>query len=90
MRAIKIAFFAVAVLALVFLILVSVEGRIGQSRQCYYVGDCQYDENKLGHRSYWCGGSYAAYGSGDVIDYRCEYPNKLPRGVRALFSKSNS
>ena len=86
MKANSIALVIAAVLALVFLILISVEARMRQSCQCYYTGECGYDDNKVGFRYHWCGGSCSAY-SNWQIEPRCVYPEKMPRGVRTLFSK---
>ncbi|MEM3154497.1 MAG: hypothetical protein QW165_02945, partial [Candidatus Woesearchaeota archaeon] len=75
MRAYRAFFSIVAVIALVFLLFQAVEGRMREGRQCYYVGKCWYDENKVGFRYYQCFGSYAAY-SNWIQDTRCIYPDE--------------
>jgi len=85
MKVIRSLFSILAAIALVILLFVAVEGRIGSNRQCYFVGECVYDEDKVGYRYYQCFGSYAAYSS-LIQDTRCVYPEKMPRGVRRLFT----
>lgn len=85
MKVIRAVFSIVAVVSLVLLLFVFVEGR-SESRQCFYSGECVYDENKIGFRYYQCLGSYAAY-SHVIQDTRCMYPDKYPKGVRPMFSK---
>ncbi len=71
-------FGVVAVLALILFLFVAVEGRMGESRQCYFVGECQFDENGVGYRYYQCTGAYAAY-SNWRVDSRCQIPGWKPR-----------
>ena len=63
----------VAVLSLLIMLFIAVEGRTGETCQCYYIGDCYYDENNIGYRYYWCGGACAAYGSWEIHP-RCIAP----------------
>ena len=71
-------FSIVAAIALVILLFVSVEGRFGEGRQCYYVGNCQFDENGVGYLYYQCFGAFAAYSEWRV-DSRCQIPEWKPR-----------
>jgi hypothetical protein len=70
---------SVAVAIVVFLFL-AVEGRMNQGAQCYFVGNCEYDDNHVGYRYHQCFGSYAAYSSW-MSEPRCVYPNEKPTTV---------
>lgn len=63
----------VAVLAIVVFLFISVEGRRSESCQCFYVGECQYDENNVGYKYYMCRGACVGY-SDWRVDSRCFQP----------------
>jgi len=71
-------FSIVAVIALVILLFVSVEARFGESRQCYFIGECRFDNQGVGYRYYQCFGAFAAYSEWRV-DSRCQIPGWKPR-----------
>lgn len=70
----------VAIVVVAVLIFLSVEGRMNQGAQCYFVGNCEYDDNHVGFHYYQCFGSYASY-SNWWQDSRCQYPNETPTTV---------
>jgi len=53
-------FAIVVAISLVILLFVSVQGGSGD-RQCFFVGECQYDDRGVPYRYYNCRGAYAAY-----------------------------
>ncbi len=69
---------AVAV-ALVILLFVSVDAdfRSGENCQCFFIGECAYDENGVGYMYRLCRGSCAAYSSW-WPDTRCVQPVIMP------------
>ncbi len=77
MQVYRALFGIVAAVALVLLLFQTADGRMSEGRQCYYVGDCVYDDNHVGFRYYQCFGSYAAY-SNWIQDTRCSYPHEKP------------
>jgi len=85
MKVIRSLFSILAVIALVIFLFVVVEGRMGGNRQCYFIGECEYDDHHIGFRYLQCTGSYYAY-SDWVREPRCVYPEEMPRGVRRLFT----
>ncbi|HLF55111.1 MAG TPA: hypothetical protein VI612_05325 [Candidatus Nanoarchaeia archaeon] len=68
----------IAVLALVLFLFASAEGGSGESRQCFFVGYCEFDENGVGYRYYQCTGAFAGY-SNWRVDNRCQMPGWKPR-----------
>ena len=71
MKVMKSLFAIVSVIALLILLFVSVEGRGGESCQCFFAGECIFDDHGVGYKYYYCRGSCAPY-SGWVPDYRCQ------------------
>lgn len=83
MQVYRALFGIVVAISLVLLLFNSVEGRMSQGAQCYFVGRCEYDDRHVGYRYHQCLGSYAAY-SAWWQDNRCQYPNETPMGARKL------
>jgi hypothetical protein len=84
MQVYRAIFGIVVAISLVLFLFQAVEGRMGDGRQCYFVGNCEYDDNQAGYRYYQCFGSYASYSHWEQ-DARCKYPNEKPMSVRKLF-----
>ena len=73
MKVMFVLFSVVAVLALVAMLFISVQARRSESCQCFYVGECSYDDQGVGYKYYLCRGSCAGY-SAWVADPRCQTP----------------
>ncbi len=65
----------VVAVALVILLFVSVgaDFRSGENCQCFFIGECEFDENGVGYNYRLCRGSCAAY-SAWWPDTRCRQP----------------
>lgn len=80
MQVYRSLFGIVVVVAVVLLLFEAVEGRMSQSCVCYFVGNCEYDDDHIGYRYRQCTGSCYAY-SGWEYEPKCKYPNQKPTNV---------
>jgi len=75
MHVMRSLFSIVAVLALLIFLFISVEADFGkgESCQCFFIGDCQFDDWGVGYKYYLCRGACAGYSHWQV-DNRCRIP----------------
>ena len=79
MRFAKTLFGIVAAIGVVIMFFAAVDAdfRKGETCQCFFVGNCTYDENGVGYRYHYCRGSCAAYSSW-WVDTKCNQPKIMP------------
>ena len=79
MSAARNSFNIVVAIALLILLFASVDAdfRRGENCQCFFIGDCAFDEHGVGYRYHLCRGSCAAYSSW-WTDTRCVPPQVIP------------
>jgi hypothetical protein len=77
MNVMRSLFSIVVVIALVVLLFIAVSAKNSESCQCYFIGECEFDENGVGYRYHWCGGSCAGYASWEPYA-ACRDPNYKP------------
>lgn len=79
MKVAKSFFGIVVAIGLVLMLFAAVDAdfRSGETCQCFFIGECAYDENGVGYMYRLCRGSCAAY-SAWWPDTRCRQPQIMP------------